>query len=105
MPIPKHEDPFLGESTRVEAPTSKAPVQGAGLEDAQSGGALYRQAVALVLGHRQASVALVQRHLRLGYNRTCQLFERMEAEGIVSALPATGLREILVPLPTKPEQA
>jgi len=48
----------------------------------------YGRAVAIVLGRREASVSLVQRHLRLGYRATCALFERMQAEGLVA--PATG---------------
>jgi S-DNA-T family DNA segregation ATPase FtsK/SpoIIIE len=36
-----------------------------------------------VLQQREASVSLVQRHLRLGYARACGLFERMQAEGVV----------------------
>ena len=50
----------------------------------------YEAAVGIVLLHQQASVALVQRHLRLGYSDACRLFERMEAEGIVVSLVAAG---------------
>ncbi len=45
--------------------------------------ALYQATKALVLQQREASVSLVQRHLRLGYARACGLFERMQAEGVV----------------------
>lgn len=44
---------------------------------------LYFQARNVVLKQRRASVALVQRHLHLGYGVACALFERMEKEGIV----------------------
>lgn len=50
----------------------------------------YEAAVRIVLEHQQASVALVQRHLRLGYADTCSLFERMQAEGIVVSVVAAG---------------
>ena len=52
--------------------------------------ARYEAAVRIVLLHQQASVALVQRHLRLGYADTCRLFERMQAEDIVVSVVAAG---------------
>jgi S-DNA-T family DNA segregation ATPase FtsK/SpoIIIE len=59
---------------------------------------LYDQAVQIVLQHRKASISLVQRHLRIGYNRSARLLEQMEQAGLVSALTPSGNREILVPL-------
>lgn len=50
---------------------------------------IYARALALVLEHRQASVALVQRHLRLGYAKACALFERMQVDGLVAPAPHT----------------
>ncbi len=40
--------------------------------------AMYDQAVAVVLEHKRASISLVQRHLRIGYNRAARLLEQME---------------------------
>lgn len=59
--------------------------------------AMYDQAVAIVLQHRRASISLVQRHLRIGYNRAARLLEQMERSGIVSAMTSNGNRDILVP--------
>ncbi len=59
--------------------------------------ALYDQAVAVVLKHRRASISLVQRHLRIGYNRAARLLEQMEQSGMVSSMQSNGNREILVP--------
>jgi S-DNA-T family DNA segregation ATPase FtsK/SpoIIIE len=59
---------------------------------------LYDQAVAVVLKNRRASISLVQRHLRIGYNRAARLLEQMEQSGVVSAMQSNGNREILVPL-------
>jgi len=39
---------------------------------------MYDQAVEVVLKHRRASISLVQRHLRIGYNRAARLLEQME---------------------------
>ena len=47
---------------------------------------MYDQAVAIVLQHRRASISLVQRHLRIGYNRAARLLEQMEKSGLVSAM-------------------
>ncbi len=58
---------------------------------------LYDQAVEIVLKNRRASISLVQRHLRIGYNRAARLLEDMERAGMVSAMQSNGNREILVP--------
>jgi S-DNA-T family DNA segregation ATPase FtsK/SpoIIIE len=58
---------------------------------------MYDQAVGIVLQHRRASISLVQRHLRIGYNRAARLLEQMEKSGVVSTMATNGNREILVP--------
>ena len=58
---------------------------------------MYDQAVAIVLKNRRASISLVQRHLRIGYNRAARLLEQMEQSGIVSSMQSNGNRDILVP--------
>ena len=58
---------------------------------------LYDQAVEIVIKNRRASISLVQRHLRIGYNRAARLLEQMENSGLVSAMSSNGNREILTP--------
>jgi len=58
---------------------------------------MYDQAVAVVLKTRRPSISLVQRHLRIGYNRAARLIEQMERAGLVSAMQANGNREVLAP--------
>ncbi len=58
---------------------------------------LYDQAVEIVLKSRRASISLVQRHLRIGYNRAARLLDDMEKAGLVSAMQSNGNREIIVP--------
>ncbi len=58
---------------------------------------VYDQAVEVVLKNRRASISLVQRHLRIGYNRSARLIEAMEKAGLVSAMDARGGREVLAP--------
>jgi len=56
---------------------------------------LYDQAVEIVLKSRRASISLVQRNLRIGYNRASRLIESMEQAGLVSAMDGRGGREVL----------
>jgi S-DNA-T family DNA segregation ATPase FtsK/SpoIIIE len=71
-----------------------------GFDGADGGGEkdpLYDQAVEIVLRTRRPSISLVQRHLRIGYNRAARLIEDMERAGLVSAMQSNGNREVLVP--------
>jgi S-DNA-T family DNA segregation ATPase FtsK/SpoIIIE len=58
---------------------------------------MYDQAVEIVLKNRKASISLVQRHLKIGYNRAARMLEEMEKSGLISAMSGSGQREILVP--------
>jgi len=58
---------------------------------------MYDQAVEIVLKNKRASISLVQRHLRIGYNRAARLLEQMQNSGLVSTMQSNGNREILVP--------
>jgi S-DNA-T family DNA segregation ATPase FtsK/SpoIIIE len=83
-------------------------LSGAGLDDEGESGSgdgegggdaeadpLYDQAVEIVLKNRRASISLVQRHLRIGYNRSARLIEAMEKAGLVSAMDGRGGREVI----------
>ena len=54
---------------------------------------MYDQAVQVVLKTRRPSISLVQRHLRIGYNRAARLLEQMEQSGVVSPMQSNGNRE------------
>jgi S-DNA-T family DNA segregation ATPase FtsK/SpoIIIE len=78
--------------------------EGSNLDGSPAGGAgdgeqdpLYDNAVSVVLQHKKASISLVQRHLRIGYNRAARLLEQMEKSGLVSSLSTNGNRDIIVP--------
>jgi len=58
---------------------------------------LYDQAVEIVVKTRRPSISLVQRHLRIGYNRAARLIEAMEKAGLVSPMQGNGNREVLAP--------
>jgi S-DNA-T family DNA segregation ATPase FtsK/SpoIIIE len=56
----------------------------------------YDDAVALVTQTRQASISMIQRHLRIGYNRAARIIEVMEKEGVVGPSDGVKPREVLV---------
>jgi S-DNA-T family DNA segregation ATPase FtsK/SpoIIIE len=56
----------------------------------------YDDAVELVVRTRQASISMVQRHLRIGYNRAARIIERMERDGVVGPSDGVKPREVLV---------
>jgi len=58
--------------------------------------ALYDQAVAMVARQGRASTSLVQRHLRIGYNRAARIIEEMETQGVISPPNHSGKREVLI---------
>jgi DNA segregation ATPase FtsK/SpoIIIE, S-DNA-T family len=58
--------------------------------------AMYDRAVALVAETRQVSISMIQRRLRVGYNRAARMVEHMERTGVVSPPDHTNKREVLV---------
>jgi S-DNA-T family DNA segregation ATPase FtsK/SpoIIIE len=92
----------LGEPNYIEGVLTSLDEQEAG-GDLEGGGAdaeadaLYDQAVDIVVKSRRASISLVQRHLRIGYNRAARLVEQMEKAGVVTPMQSNGNREVLAP--------
>ncbi len=62
---------------------------------------LYDEAVRIVTESRRASISLVQRRLRIGYNRAARMMEEMENAGVVSSMDDNGSREVLVGAPVE----
>ena len=56
----------------------------------------YDQGVQLVIESRQASISMLQRRLRVGYNRAARMIERMERDGVVGPADGSRPREVLV---------
>jgi S-DNA-T family DNA segregation ATPase FtsK/SpoIIIE len=92
----------LGEPQYVEGileggdASTEGDGEGAGSGDAEAD-PLYDEAVAIVIKTRRASISLVQRQLRIGYNRAARLIEQMERAGLISPMQSNGNREILIP--------
>jgi len=59
---------------------------------------LYRQAIDVLKSSRRASTSMLQRRLRIGYNRAARIMEIMEEKGVVGPENGSSPREILVDL-------
>jgi S-DNA-T family DNA segregation ATPase FtsK/SpoIIIE len=81
----------------LEGGTADGGDFGAGENSGSEKDPMYDQAVEIVLKHRKASISLVQRHLKIGYNRAARMLEDMENAGLVSNMGTNGQREILTP--------
>jgi S-DNA-T family DNA segregation ATPase FtsK/SpoIIIE len=57
----------------------------------------YDEAVQIVMESRRASISMLQRRLRVGYNRAARMIEMMERQGLVSATDGVRPREVLPP--------
>jgi len=92
-----------GKPTYIEEIT-EGGVDIASGEGANGGGEadpLYDQAVRVVTEARRASISLVQRRLKIGYNRAARMMEEMEAAGIVTTPDNSGSREVLAAPPAE----
>lgn len=76
LPLPSHEIPVP--SRQEDAPDP-----------------LYSQAVAIVMINQRASIGLVQRHLKIGYNHSARLLASMEKAGLIGSFDVHGRRQIL----------
>jgi S-DNA-T family DNA segregation ATPase FtsK/SpoIIIE len=64
----------------------------------------FDEAARLVVMHQQGSTSLIQRKLKLGYNRAGRLIDQLEAAGIVGSFGGSKAREVLVKSETELEE-
>ena len=88
--LKKQQPPDYDKSV-IQAPAKEAEENGEKEYDER-----YDDAVALVTQAGQASISMVQRHLRIGYNRAARIIEMMEQEGIIGPQDGVKPREVLV---------
>ncbi len=86
----KQQKPPEYDNTVVEAARQEASEDGQPEYDER-----YDEAVALVTRTGQASISMIQRHLRIGYNRAARIIEVMEKEGIVGPADGAKPRQVL----------
>jgi S-DNA-T family DNA segregation ATPase FtsK/SpoIIIE len=80
----------------VQEVTQEQPMEAAEAEGDEGYDERYDDAMELVVRTRQASISMVQRHLRIGYNRAARIIEKMEREGVVGPSDGVKPREVLV---------
>jgi S-DNA-T family DNA segregation ATPase FtsK/SpoIIIE len=80
----------------VQEVTQEQPMEAAEAEGDEGYDERYDDALELVVRTRQASISMVQRHLRIGYNRAARIIEKMEREGVVGPSDGVKPREVLV---------
>jgi len=78
---------------RPEVLEAKREVEAAAAADEEYD-EMYDQAVAIVTDTQQASISMVQRRLRVGYNRAARMIERMERDGVVGPADGAKPREV-----------
>ncbi len=90
-----------GKPAYLEEVTEGVSEAGAGGVEEGGGEAdpLYDEALRIVTESRRASISLVQRRLRIGYNRAARIMEDMELAGVVSTMDSSGSREVLAHAP------
>lgn len=59
--------------------------------------ALFREAAEVIVTAQQGSASLLQRKLKLGYNRAGRLIDQLEAAGIVGPFEGSKARQVLIP--------
>ena len=57
---------------------------------------MFEEAARLIVAHQQGSTSLIQRKLKLGYNRAGRLIDQLEAAGIVGPFEGSKAREVLI---------
>lgn len=78
---------YVGESGENEA----------GAVDLSDRDALFEEAARIVVMHQQGSTSLLQRRLKIGYNRAGRIIDQLEQAGIVGPFEGSKAREVLIP--------
>ena len=66
-------------------------------EDAMDRDAMFEDAARIVVQHQQGSASLLQRRLKLGYNRAGRIVDQLEAAGIIGPFEGSKARQVLIP--------
>ncbi len=90
----KQGKPVYDES--ILKPREEDGEDGGGAAEEEYADEMYDQCLALVSDMRQVSVSMLQRKLRLGYNRAARIIERMEREGVVGPANGSKPRDVLI---------
>ncbi|MDX5346705.1 MAG: DNA translocase FtsK, partial [Hymenobacteraceae bacterium] len=70
---------------------------GGGDFDPSTRDSLFEEAARIIVQHQQGSTSLLQRRLKLGYNRAGRLIDQLESAGVVGPFEGSKAREVLIP--------
>lgn len=91
---------FIGEQRGYESayllPEFEDEESGAAVVDLTERDVLFEDAARLIVAHQQGSTSLIQRKMKLGYNRAGRLIDQLEAAGIVGPFEGSKAREVLL---------
>ena len=91
--LSKQGNPEYDTSILTPPPSSEGGSNGNELEEDEK----WDEALALIAHKQQASISMIQRHLRIGYNRAARMIEKMEQEGIIGPSDGTSRpREVFI---------
>jgi S-DNA-T family DNA segregation ATPase FtsK/SpoIIIE len=85
---PNYDKSFLVEETDSNSPSSKR-------ENNEELDELYDEAKNVVINDKKTSISYLQRKLQIGYNRSANIIEQLEINGVLSAPNSKGVRSIL----------
>jgi len=83
-----------GEESSVTISTESGPLNISGSDASKDD--LFKEAIKVVMEQKTASASMLQRRLRIGYNRAANLIEEMEEKGIVGPAEGSKRRKVLV---------
>ena len=87
-----YSEPFL----LPEVPDEEGNGEGGDFEDGDERDPLFEEAARIVVQTQQGSTSMIQRKLKLGYNRAGRIIDQLEAAGIVGAFSGSKSREVKV---------
>jgi S-DNA-T family DNA segregation ATPase FtsK/SpoIIIE len=97
--LKKVEKPiYLADLSLAEDEKEEEAIINTGDEDDE----LYQEALKIAYQYGKISTSMLQRRLRIGYNRAARLVERMEREGIIGPSDGVRPRPVIAPPPRKP---
>jgi len=88
---------WLNQSGEIYYPLEYVPREERGEGGGEEDDELYQEAVRVVIESGKASTSLLQRRLRVGFNRAARLIEQMEREGIVGPYEGSKPRKVITP--------
>ena len=82
--------------TSFELPTTNSEQDNIKIENKDDRDPLFKDAALLIIMHQQGSTSMIQRKLKLGYNRAGRIIDQLEAAGIIGPLEGSKGRKVLI---------